>query len=179
MSDDAQKQQAHPLESLFNIEAGSTPTTQVVPITDTGALVNPQTGEVVEQKVDGVTIDDLDREERVEDIKIGSQIEVIHEAALDAFEQQNRLAKQVDPKFSARNAEVAAQYLKIALDAVSTRVDAKHKRAKVQLAKQNGSAPRQVQNNVIFADRNDLLRAKSAGMGGIFTDNSVVEEPSK
>lgn len=145
----------HPLESVFNIEPGTTPMS-VASAQVSNEILDPSTGEVIERKVEGATQAEIDKEERIEDLKIDGQIDSIHGAALSAFEAQHRLSQEVDPKFSARNAEVAAQYLKIALDAVGTRVDSKYKRAKVRLSQNDG--PRQVQNNLIVADRNSLLQ---------------------
>ena len=145
----------HPLESVFNIEAGTTPLS-VASAQVSNEMLDPSTGEIIERKIDGVSDADIEKEERIEDLKIDGQIDSIHGAALNAFEAQHRLSQEVDPKFSARNAEVAAQYLKIALDAVGTRVDTKYKRAKVRLSQNEG--PRQVQNNLIVADRNSLLQ---------------------
>jgi hypothetical protein len=134
-------------------------------------MLDPSTGEIVERKIEGASDADIAKEERIEDLKIDGQIDVIHGAAITAFEAQHRLSQEVDPKFSARNAEVAAQYLKIALDAVGTRVDSKYKRAKVRLEQHQG--PRQVQNNLIVADRNALLQ-------NLFDNSSkVIEELAK
>lgn len=145
----------HPLESVFNIQAGTTPLASSAAQIST-EMLDPATGEIVERKTENVTLEELAKEERIEDLKIDGQIDVIHGAAMTAFESQNRLSQEVDPKFAARNAEVAAQYLKIALDAVGTRVDTKFKRAKIRLEQNQG--PRSVQNNLIVADRNDLLK---------------------
>src|SRR4051812_42898993 len=122
----------HPLEDIFDIEAGSTDYGQVIqqsgpPILHKNAtveVVDQATGEVIEKKVDIVPAD-VEKEERVDDLHIDAQLETIHNSALVAFEKQSRMAEESDPRFSARNAEVAAQYLNIALNAVNTRVDAK------------------------------------------------------
>jgi len=154
----------HPLESVFNIEAGTTPLS-VASAQVSNEMLDPSTGEIVVRKVEGASDADIAKEERIEDLKIDGQIDVIHGAAITAFEAQHRLSQEVDPKFSARNAEVAAQYLKIALDAVGTRVDTKYKRNKLRLEQTAG--PRQVQNNLIVADRNDLLKNLFEGSGKI------------
>jgi hypothetical protein len=145
----------HPLESVFNIQAGTTPLS-ADSAKVSNEMLDPATGEIVERKTEGVTSEEIDKEERIEDLKIDGQIDSIHGAAMVAFEAQSRLSQEVDPKFSARNAEVAAQFLKIALDSVGTRVDTKYKRAKVRIEQNQG--PRQVQNNLIVADRNALLQ---------------------
>lgn len=161
----------HPLESVFSIEPGSTPLPAAAAQIST-EMIDPATGDIVERKTEGVTDEEIAKEERIEDLKIDGQIDVIHGAAMTAFEAQSRLAQEVDPKFAARNAEVAAQFLKIALDAVSGRVDAKYKRAKVRLAQNEG--PRQVQNNLIVADRNDLLKNLFEGKA-----KDITPEPEK
>lgn len=160
----------HPLESVFNIQAGTTPLS-ADSAKVSNEMLDPATGEIVERKTEGVTSEEIEKEERIEDLKIDGQIDTIHGAAMVAFEAQSRMSQEVDPKFSARNAEVAAQFLKIALDSVGTRVDTKYKRAKVRLEQNQG--PRQVQNNLIVADRNALLQ-------NLF-DNSakVIEELAK
>lgn len=161
----------HPLESVFNIQPGTTPPLSVDSAQVSNEMLDPSTGEIVERKIEGASDADIAKEERIEDLKIDGQIDVIHGAAITAFEAQHRLSQEVDPKFSARNAEVAAQYLKIALDAVGTRVDSKYKRAKVRLEQHQG--PRQVQNNLIVADRNALLQ-------NLFDNSSkVIEELAK
>lgn len=161
----------HPLESVFNIQPGTTPLSSASAQVS-NEMLDPATGEVVERKTEGVSDSEIAKEERIEDLKIDGQIDGIHGAAIAAFEAQNRLSQEVDPKFAARNAEVAAQYLKIALDAVGTRVDTKFKRAKIRADANAG--PRQVQNNLIVADRNDLLKS-------LFSDdrNSDIINPTE
>ena len=166
----------HPLESVFNIQAGTTPMPSAA-ASVSNEMLDPATGEVVERKTEGVSPEELAKEERIEDLKIDGQIDTIHGQAITAFESQYRLSQEVDPKFAARNAEVAAQYLKIALDAVSTRIDSKHKRAKVRLAANEG--PRSVQNNLIVADRNELLKNLFANNGKIFDAPPAVEGKSE
>lgn len=154
----------NPLESVFNIEPGSTPVfDDIHPRHEgllserSGAIIDPTSGELIPRSIEP-DASDLDREERIEDLHIDGQLEEIHNSAITAFEKSSRMADEVDPKFAARNAEVAAQYLNIALNAVNSRVDAKFKRQKVRLARSGGgSAPSTVNNNVIVADRNSML----------------------
>ena len=150
----------NPLEKVFNIEPGSTPVFSdqlTVEISERAtSLVDPTTGEIVNRS-NNPDIVEIEKEERIEDLHIDSQLDSIHTSAMIAFEKSARMAEEVDPKFAARNAEVAAQYLNIALNAVNSRVDAKFKRQKVRLAKTTEKAPGTVNNNVIIADRNSLL----------------------
>lgn len=148
-----------PLENLFDLDPGSTPKVVIIEKKTATELVDPTTGEIIERKVDAVATE-LAKEERIEDLKIDGQLETVHAAAMQAFEAQHALSQQVDPKFSARNSEVAAQYLNIALDSIKTRGDLKYKRQKIRIASNPetaGKAP--TQNNLVIADRNDVLRS--------------------
>ena len=141
----------NPLESLFDIEPGSTPTLQTAVQAITPALPIVKTE---------LSPEEFDKEERIEDIQVDTQLQEIHTAAMQAFYQQHTTSQQVDPKFSARNAEIAAQFLNTALSTISTRVDAKYKRQKIRIAKKmDPSTASNVQNNVIFADRNSLMKS--------------------
>jgi hypothetical protein len=153
----------HPLEALFDIVPGSTfPAMDAVATeatkTPPAELIDPTTGEIIERKIDASAAD-IALEERLEDLKIDGQLDQVHGAAMTAFHHQHTMSQQVDPKFSARNAEVAAQYLSLALNSISTRADVKYKRNKLSIAKSMGSAPSTVNNNVIVADRNSLLKS--------------------
>jgi len=147
-----------PLEDIFNLEPGSTPKAVIVKASSAD-LVDPTTGEIIERAVDA-DAPALAKEERIEDLKLDAQLTTVHIAAMEAFEAQHALSQQVDPKFSARNSEVAAQYLNIALDSVKTRGDLKYKRQKIRIATNvDGSSRTPTQNNLIIADRNDVLRS--------------------
>jgi len=170
----------NPLEDVLGIEPGSTPLFRDSTILDkanerTSILVDPTTGEIVERKnLPDVT--DIEKEERLEDLHIDGQLETVHTNALVAFEKSSRFAEEADPRFAARNAEVAAQYLNIALNAVNSRVDAKFKRQKIRHASIAAKTPGTVNNTVIVADRNELLKQ-------IFGENdqphAIEMEPSK
>ena len=150
---------SNPIEDFLDI--APTPPAIAAPDAPTSALVDPATGEVVERKTADVSTVDLAKEERIEDIQVDAQLNEIHTAAMQAFYQQAALAQQVDPKFSARNSEVAAQFLTAALNAVNTRVDAKYKRQKIRIeqSKSTSTVPNSVQNNIIVADRNTLMKS--------------------
>jgi hypothetical protein len=157
-------QRANPLEDIFDLEPGSTPVFHDIHPSKSGvvnerasALVDPTTGEIVERKSEP-DVTELEKEERIEDLHIDAQLETIHDQAVIAFEKSARMAEEVDPKFAARNAEVAAQYLTIALNSVNSRVDAKFKRQKVRLAKNGAGKPTTLNQNIIVADRNELLK---------------------
>lgn len=166
----------HPLEEIFDIEEGSTFKNSPVVIKSerAGSLIDPTSGEILPRSIE-LTPTEVDREERIEEMHIDGQLDSIHTSAMIAYEKSARMAEEVDPKFAARNAEVAAQYLNIALNAVNSRIDAKFKRQKVRLAREGGSKPTTVNNNVIVADRNELLRQ----ILGTNQDSITVDQTTK
>lgn len=152
---------SHPLEKVFDLDPIAWQSPTVKPVSEREkALIDPISGEIVQRSTepDGAA---LEKEERLEDLHIDGQLENIHIAAMDAYDKQVRMTEEVDPRFAARNAEVAAQYLTIALNATNSRVDAKFKRQKIRIAKADvGQGNTTVTNsNVIIADRNAVLKA--------------------
>lgn len=130
--DDDLKFMESPLEDIFGIEKGST----LSPI----QVKDP---------------DIVDEGKDAEDKAIASQLATVYDYALESFETQTQLVNTVDPKFAARNSEVAALYLRIALDSVNTRAKIKTNKDKLNIIKdkQGSSNP-----DLITADRNELLR---------------------
>jgi len=129
------------LEDVFGIEPGSTI-----------SKVQPQTTEIVATMEDSADTSSLINEE---DRAVSSQLATIYGYAIDAFEQQTQMVQEVDPRFAARNAEVAAQYLNIALNSVNTRAKIRHEKLKLKV---DGSTPNTVNQNLIVADRNEILK---------------------
>jgi hypothetical protein len=148
------------LESTFNIAPGSTPkfadkVESHNPVANT--VTDPQTGEIIVREIDATSVA-IAKEERIEDLQIDGKLNEIYDNAITAFNNHAGLAENADPRFSARNGEVAAQYLKIALDSTNSKVEAKYKRAKVRIAGIGAGSPNSVQNNLVVADRNDILK---------------------
>jgi hypothetical protein len=127
-----------PLEDAFDIESGST-------------MSMIQGGDVVPHQPQPSTEPDA------EDVKVSRQLDTVYDYALESFEAQHALQQTVDPKFAARNAEVAAQFLKIALDATESR--AKNKLEKDKLRGTSSAGPQTVNNNLILTDRKSVLAA--------------------
>jgi len=96
-------------------------------------------------------------EEQDEDDKvIDERIDAIYDAALETFQQQTEYTQIIEPRYAARNAEVAASYLTIALNAVATRAKVKGDR-KRQAAFVPFSGGRN-QNNVVVASREEIMK---------------------
>lgn len=144
-------------EATFNLPAGSTPKFEdTLPAVHVGELMDPSTGEIVAQPVNDVTPEIIKKEERIEELQIAAKTEEVYNASMSAFHNHINLTVESDPKFAARNGEVAAQFLNIALASINSKVEAKFKRAKMRYAEHAAANP-STTNAVIFADRNDVL----------------------
>lgn len=137
--DIVEKQIEHPMEGVLDIEPGTTnvPTVQ----------------RTVEPMVKTEEYDDKDGE-------IEEQYQEVYDAAMGAFEGQCDEAELVEGKYKARNAEVAVQFLNAALAAAKEKGALKmHKdKQSVAVGKLQGGN-NTTNNNLVIADRNDLLRA--------------------
>lgn len=165
-------QNSHPLEKVFDLNPATFVEPESVQISQREhALTDPTSGEIIKRSSEP-DLSALEKEERIEDLHIDGQLETIHNAAMTAYEKQARMTDEVDPKFGARMGEVAAQFLNIALNSVNSRVDAKYKRQKVRIAKADAGTPKTLNQNVIVADRNAVLRALLANkdQGGEIID---------
>lgn len=128
----------HPMENIFEIEPGTTEVQRV---------------EVVPTElVPTAEYDDKDAE-------IEKQFQEVYDAAMVAFETTSESIDTVEPKYRARNEEVAVQYLNTALSAANAKAALKTHKDKIAVAKGKlASGPSTVNNNLIVADRNDLLK---------------------
>ena len=132
-----EKPAENPLEEVFDIENGTTMTeyTETLPV----------------QTVKPENYDDKDKE-------IDEQLQEIYESALAQFETQSEEARQVDGKYKARNGEVAIQALNTALHATRTKAEIKVNKDKIELKERTAGGPRTLNQNLIVADRNELLK---------------------
>lgn len=100
--------------------------------------------------------EDMPPEKDAEDIEIDKKIDTVYDAALEAFNNLTAYTQIIEPRYAARNAEVAANYLSTALNAASTRARVKGDRKKtaafVPYAQGKG------QNNVVVASREEIMR---------------------
>jgi hypothetical protein len=131
----AQEYITSPLESFLEIQEGTT----VSPVMSTAVIVNDEVNSVV----------NTDQE----DVEISDQLTQLYDLAVDAYKSQQEMIMAIDPKFAARNAEVSAQFLEIALGVVNSKIK---KRGAV-------SSKSVTNNNLFMANRNDLLKQMLGG----------------
>lgn len=93
-----------------------------------------------------------------DDLIIEKRIDEVYDEAMDAFRKQNEYTEIIEPRYAARNAEVAANYLNIALAAANSRsrVKVDRKRAN-QTFIPHGNGGKNT-TNVLIASREEILR---------------------
>lgn len=126
----------HPLEEIFDIEPGTTVMTRT------------------EKSTEMTVAEDYDDK----DSEIEEQFQEIYDAALSVFEDQAAEAEVVEGKYKARMMEVANQSLGHALAAAKEKSTLKQHKDKLAVSKGKLGA-KTVNNNLIVADRNDLLKS--------------------
>lgn len=136
MNEQLQKFMSSPLEDVLNIESGTTlsPVQATMPTVPVEAPLIPDT----------------------EDTAIKEQLQTVFETAMEAYENQQEIASTIDPSKAARNAEVAAQFLKIALDSTSQRSTNKANKDRLRAGPKQEAET--INNNLIVTDRNSLLK---------------------
>jgi hypothetical protein len=135
---------SNPLDELFN-----TPATRLDEDKDEYEQITE--GELAEM----ASGEEAPPEKDEEDKEIDGKIDTVYQAAIDAFNQQTAYTEIIEPRYAARNAEVAANYLNIALSAAATRAKVKGER------KRNAAFvpfANKTQNNVVVASRDEIMR---------------------
>jgi hypothetical protein len=132
----------NPLDELFEIEHPSSEVTEYQQIS---------ANELATLQAESSS-PDIDKE----DLEIDQKIDAVHDAAMQTFQNQMQYAEIIEPRYAARNAEVAATYLNIALNAAGMRakVKADRKRSNSFVPYSTGKT----QNNVVVASREDIMR---------------------
>lgn len=101
------------------------------------------------------TATEVPPEKDEEDIEVDRKIDEVYDAAIGAFNNQTAYMEVIEPRYAARNAEVAANYLNIALNAASVR-------AKVKGDRRKNAAFVPFSNNktngTVVASREDIMR---------------------
>jgi len=128
---------AHPLEEEFEIPSETTVVTRVEAI-----------------PTDLVPMESYDEK----DEEIEKQFQEVYDSAMTAFEATTNTIDTIEPKYRARNEEVAVQYLTTALGAAREKALIKQHKDKITIAQSKSKTPGTVNNNLIVADRNELLK---------------------
>ena len=135
----------HPLASLLDVDDSDRDILEYDQITDeeVNALAVPATPVAPEKDE--------------EDTEVDRKIDEVYQHALDTFQNQMAYTEVIEPRYAARNAEVAATYLNIALNAAGMRARVKgdRKRAGMFIP---GAVGGKTVNNTIVATREESSR---------------------
>jgi hypothetical protein len=140
---------ANPLESVFGMASNNTDDFDIEQ--EYGLAEVPKSEVAV---AEGPPVDHKDED----DLMIEKNIDTVYDAALMAYENQTALTEIIEPRYAARNAEVAAAYLNIALAAANSRAKVKTDRKRANQAFVPYANGGKTTNNIVVADRNTLLK---------------------
>lgn len=95
-------------------------------------------------------------EKDAEDIENDKRFDEVYTSAIETFQNQMSYTEIIEPRYAARNAEVAANFLNLALQAASAkaRVKADRKRSTAFIPHGGGKTV----NNTIVATREEILK---------------------
>lgn len=134
----------HPLDDVFNVDANE------VDIEKEYAMANVAANAVpTEAPVDVKDEDDVLVEKRIDEV---------YDAAMTAFNNQTAYTEIIEPRYAARNAEVAANYLNIALAAANSRAKVKVDRKRANQSFVPYAPGGKTTNNIIVANREEILK---------------------
>jgi len=133
----------HPLEDVFDMESGS------MNVEHNYSMIEPPPSAMVP-----ATAGTDQRDE--DDEQIDKKIDAVYDAALSAFENQTAYTEIIEPRYAARNAEVAATYLNIALQAATNRARVKSDRKRAAVAQV--PTANKTTNNIVIGNREEILR---------------------
>lgn len=136
------KKITNPLDELFNILPSDLEADDYAVSTE---------GEIAKPATELATVPEKDEE----DLEIDKKIDEVYDAAISAYNTQTAYTEMIEPRYAARNAEVAANYLSIALNAatVRARVKGDRKKAAQFIPFSNNTRP----NGIVVANREDIL----------------------
>lgn len=134
-TEEKEKEIFHPMEEVLEIEPGTTIAT------------------VVERSTDLIVSDQMDEKDQ----EIDEQMQEIYDAAMSAFDKQSTDSEIIEPKYRARNQEVAVQFLNTALNAAKEKSTMKQHKDKLAVEKK-AAGPKTLNQNLIVADRNEVLK---------------------
>jgi len=147
--------QQHPLDKVFNVDADD-----AIDIEAEYAIAElPPSAQAV--AAPGAPIEAPPDPKDADDIIVDQRLDTVYEAALEAYQNQTAHIEIIDPRYAARNAEVAANFLGLALQATMGRSKVKVDRKRAnQVFIPHGGAGRST-TNVVIASREEILKMVS------------------
>jgi len=148
--------QQHPLDQVFNVDADD-----VIDIETQYAVAEvpagqPQPGTALTPAAGDTPAPDP---KDADDVLVEQRLDSVYDAAMDAYTNQTAHIEIIDPRYAARNAEVAANFLNLALQAANSRARVKVDRKRAnQVFVPHGSGGGRSTTNVVIASREEILK---------------------
>lgn len=139
---------SNPLDKVFNIDVNSE---SDFDIEKEYGMTEVEKGQMVQTEPQPDIKDE-------DDLKIEARIDEVYDAAITAFNNQNAYTEIIEPRYAARNAEVAANYLAIALNAANSRSKVKVDRKRANQAFVPYANGGKSTTNVLVASREEILK---------------------
>ncbi len=128
----------NPLDELFDIDSSET---EIIEYEAASEVITPENTEVKKDQ------DDIDVDQKIDDV---------YDHAVNTFQNQMAYTELIEPRYAARNAEVAATYLNIALQAAAAKARIKTDRKRVNTFIPNAQG--KTINNTIVATREEIMK---------------------
>lgn len=111
------------------------------------------------------------------DVEIEEQVQEIFNESMQGYRTLESFLDAIEPKYRARMAEVALQYLKTGLDAANSKAKQKENKDKIDLKQliSNNTGSKNTTNVIVTADRNEFLR-ELRNMANSPVDGEIVEK---
>ena len=139
----------NPLDDLFNIADD-----EMADQNEMAAYEEAAAADIAAQQANAPAVVEKDEE----DVENDKRFDEIYTAAKDAFDNQMAYTEIIEPRYAARNAEVAANFLNLALQAAATKARVKTDRKRATAFIPGMGAGSKVTNNTIVATREEILR---------------------
>ena len=138
----------NPLDDLFDIDDEMTSGTEIDEYEQTSSM------EIAAMQSPNA----MPAEKDAEDVENDARFDEVYTAAKEAFDNQMAYTEIIEPRYAARNAEVAANFLNLALQAASAKARVKSDRKRAAAFIPGMGANSKVTNNTIVASREEILR---------------------
>ena len=93
------------------------------------------------------------------DVEVDKNLKEVYDEAMISYKNQMNYADISNPQFAARNAEIGAMFLMVALKSATSKSDIIEKRRK----RSKSSITNNTTNNVLVTSREELLRLAKEG----------------
>ena len=134
---------ANPLDDLFDIDGS-----------DRGSVTDYE--QVTEGELASLAAPPEPQEKEADDIETDGRFDEVYDQAIGTFKNQMAYTEIIEPRYAARNAEVASTFLNLALQAASAKARVKNDRKRV--GQFIPGIANKVTNNTVICTREQIMK---------------------